>query len=151
MGSCLTSDGTQLLRPFSMKICRFSELLWYYSQYFRIMGSTAPPYPSPLAFSLIREEDLYYLINTNITSTVNIDLGFKKPVELGMACVKTSFGILRNLYFKGNRILVLILVISYLLLNIINTAPRCPLGYSFRISEDARAVQPGCGLWYLTV
>ena len=45
MGACLTSEGTQLLHPFSVKICRFSELLWYYSQYFRIMGSTAPPYP----------------------------------------------------------------------------------------------------------
>lgn len=131
MGVCLTSEGTRLLHPFSVKICRFSELLWYYSQYFRIMGS---PLHHILSVGLFpdREEDLYYLISTNITSTVNIDLGFKKSVELGMACVKISFGILRNLYFKGNRILVLILVISYLLLlNIINTAPRCPLGYSF--------------------
>jgi hypothetical protein len=43
---------------------------------------------------------LYYSVNMNITSIVDIDLGFKKPVELGMVCVKASLGVLGNLYFK---------------------------------------------------
>lgn len=75
---------------------------------------------------------LYYLFNMNIGATRDIELGLKKPVELGMVCIKASFGILGKLYFKGYHIHILFLVICYL----------------FFIAIKYRSWKPPSGIFY---